>query len=87
MSRCDAVLCPREYGDKTPVPLMILSLSFNESRTSPIVIYDPKSSFAKLFQLHYVCVCVCVLGKVAICVSKNRTEQRALLIGLNFIVQ
>lgn len=58
MSRCDAVLCPREYGDKTSVPPMILSLSFNESRTSPIVIYDPKSSFAKLFQLHYVCVCV-----------------------------
>lgn len=57
MSRCDAVLCPREYGDKTSVPPMILSLSFNESRTSPIVIYDPKSSFAKLFQLHYVCVC------------------------------
>lgn len=50
-----------------------------------MVIYDPKSSFAKLFQLHYVCVCV--FGKVAICVSKNRTEQRALLIGLNFIVQ
>lgn len=36
---------------------MISTQSFNESRTSPIVIYDPKSSFAKLFQLHYMCVC------------------------------